>query len=1760
MPAPNITLSDALLRASVAAIKATAKPGKQAAGLAAIVAKIGSPYTVELIANSVPVVDVTVDSPLPIVNDYIDLADGFSTLNDFDPTTLVGKTCYLVVTGVDPADTITATVGLPGTGTVFSTTMDPLTAEGFSLKSQIIYRYDPVLDYIPPVVDPEDPTEPVDPKDPDPPPVVTVDATGVTASVLTTGFDNPWAVCYLPDGGILVTEKFTSKVRLFKNGVKTDVSGFPTAFGAAGTGDRHGGMMDLIMDSAFGTNRILYFTYVSGNQSSNALRLAKCVLAPDSLSVSGVTTIHTVTPAVGSTSQYGGRVCEGPTGLLFLATGDRDGPHTDPGYTTPQMMKAQDDDDQNGKLLCVNKDGSIPATNPNWNHATVSRRAIVAKGLRNPYGIAIGPDGNVWIADNGPGGGDSINRVRAYGLNFGWPIQCKGNHYGGADIPDFAPGVEDEAWYMTTSGAPSGMTFIKDNSFGPGWKYRCITSWLANWSGSAGARVAYHQMNDTGTAFTSQTAARVTLWNSNNTSPRCRDVRHASDGNLYVITDDGRLVRLSPVFPETPTNPNPGGGGTCVDPGPSANLTPLQAIQEIYYKYVDWYPGGGDPYHSNIVDEKVPYVTEHFFFPGANYAQAYEATKQFLVEDAKKWDPLVANLTYPRMVYRPIKLSWMQNAPTCVPSTGGPTNPTNPGSGNGGNGEAPAGLIPTSPKLESISPDFRRVYGGERIVTDGVEWFPFSTPGTEFRYNFQATDSGTAERLRFVVGDLDDNGGLSHANLAIAGGNGGSYQIRLYPGNGNGGRSSETQIGATLAYSPGMTAGKFTTGLKASKIVNLVATWPNIVAGQYYQISITGGDATNFMSLQLSSTMSYRGAISSWLTTGALSAARVANGTTRQLTTTAEGGHFYAPQFELDITNPAAPSFPFRMGHMAAFSANIWGVPTYTRRARQYYFSNSGNDGNTGTLASPWRSINVKKNAGAILADSEIVILGAIFSDPISQKPIIDTYSTAPLPGKITIRPYETYCKLQGPNNAGGTDGGNAFHLRDQEDVEIYGFEIAQFKDQYGNGAITLVSGMKKVRIIGNVFTDNGSTTLDHGIYISGASSRLAAPNDIEIAFNIINQPSGTGCHIHSYASGYTSGFGAWNVKIHDNLFDGFGVAAFLIAPSYGASNLAQWQVYNNDVRATTTSALLNLWYGDQTPRGGVDSSFVFQDNILVQNTNQYAILVNTVVDGASAHAPTFGRNKIYNPNGGAAIQGGSLSSTDVIGNPGARKLSLAKRATVRLVGPGEQVAQQTRFTRDGFAAAYSFYASKRNGTAGMLVRFMQNNTTLHEAVVGNGDAPDFDLISPGPTGLQRVKTKRWTVALPNIALPASAGVNLADVVNASNLGIRVVFIPQGDSRWVFALQEGGPGGAGAEDFNIRSFAGWQEDSFQVPTGSGWSPTTYDTLAVGGVVRSYLQIPAAFHRTTPYNGTVEPTNPTNPDPQTPVLNSLARIQADNKSPGDAYILGIPSYFSWSLPERAAGWIQGIYPRMRMPGGERLINWDGWYNDAAEEYRNSSDWWTAAYPWNELYMAADRYDNNLHNPNPDNIGYSTRNLKFHIRRRSTGQWTSWANNRFVYGLMGRGSDYGLFTGYLPQSDQRIELDGSQTIRVRRSDPYSLHGVWNGGHISIASFVGDIDQIMFTFEHRLVPWNTSQGFNASTARLIGRAGLDYYPFPGAPPDRALPPSVGRSACRFVTAAWTPLTICPLYQPGNTEDGRRPDLQAANLASFLSNPPPL
>ncbi len=342
------------------------------------------------------------------------------------------------------------------------------------------------------------------------------------AQTVASGLQNPWAVAFLSEGRFLVTER-PGRLRVVDSDgrLQPPVQGLPEV--AAGG---QGGLLDVITDSAFASNRTIYFCFSEpGKGTTNSTALARARLSQDARRLEDVKVIFSQQPKFSSTAHFGCRIVERPDGTLFLTLGDRFSRRDD----------AQTLDNHHGKVVRVGKDGAIPKDNPFVGKAGALPE-IWSYGHRNSQGATLAPDGSLWTHEHGARGGDEINRPHA-GKNHGWPLVSFGVNYDGSKIgsgDSAAPGLEPPLHHWTPSIAPSGMAFLTSDRYGAGWKGNLFVGslkfeYLDRIELKDGKVMAEHKLLE-------------------DVGQRIRDVRQGPDGLLYVVTDSpsGKLIRLLP--------------------------------------------------------------------------------------------------------------------------------------------------------------------------------------------------------------------------------------------------------------------------------------------------------------------------------------------------------------------------------------------------------------------------------------------------------------------------------------------------------------------------------------------------------------------------------------------------------------------------------------------------------------------------------------------------------------------------------------------------------------------------------------------------------------------------------------------------------------------------------------------------------------------------------------------------------------------------------------------------------------------------------------------------------------------------------------------------------------------------------------------------------------------------------------------------------------------------------------------------------------
>jgi glucose/arabinose dehydrogenase len=350
------------------------------------------------------------------------------------------------------------------------------------------------------------------------------------AVTFASGLVNPWGLTFLPDGRALVTER-PGRLRIVGTDgtLSAPLSGVP-AVHATG----QGGLLDVAVDPDFATTPWVYFSYAEdGAAGTSGTAVARGQLNGNALD--NVTVIFRQQPKIaGSDIHYGSRLVFASDKTLFVTLGERG--TDDPGAPTPN--NAQSLAKHLGKVVRINRDGTVPASNP-YVGVAGALPEIWSFGHRNPQGAALNrATGELWLDEHGPQGGDEVNRVEAT-RNYGWPLRSYGCPYGspvgsgcevggGTHFPNY---VEPLYKWTPLSTAPSGMMFYTSSVF-PEWQGSVFVGALAGTSlwrfpligNSVGA--PEQLLSDLG--------------------ERIRDVRQGPDGFIYLLTDsdNGRIVRI----------------------------------------------------------------------------------------------------------------------------------------------------------------------------------------------------------------------------------------------------------------------------------------------------------------------------------------------------------------------------------------------------------------------------------------------------------------------------------------------------------------------------------------------------------------------------------------------------------------------------------------------------------------------------------------------------------------------------------------------------------------------------------------------------------------------------------------------------------------------------------------------------------------------------------------------------------------------------------------------------------------------------------------------------------------------------------------------------------------------------------------------------------------------------------------------------------------------------------------------------------------
>ncbi len=337
----------------------------------------------------------------------------------------------------------------------------------------------------------------------------------VTVEQMVAGLDEPWSIAFLPTGSLLITERDGRLLLIRADESATPVDGVPAVFAKG-----QGGLFDIVLARDFTTTGDVFLTFAEPRPGGSGTALASARFDEATAALSGWRVIFRQNTASESAVHFGGRVVEASDGTLMLTIGDRG-----------EGDLAQSPEVHNGKVIRVNRDGTVPGDNP-FPQGPVPE--VWSLGHRNPQGAALDGDGTLWTVEHGAKGGDEINRPQA-GKNYGWPVITYGLNYDGNSIGvgTRAPGMEQPEFYWDPSIAPSGMMIYSGRLF-------------EDWSGDIFVGSLKFDMISRLETTDGTLAESERLFQDD--YARIRDIREAPDGSIWFLSvGEGAAYRITPL-------------------------------------------------------------------------------------------------------------------------------------------------------------------------------------------------------------------------------------------------------------------------------------------------------------------------------------------------------------------------------------------------------------------------------------------------------------------------------------------------------------------------------------------------------------------------------------------------------------------------------------------------------------------------------------------------------------------------------------------------------------------------------------------------------------------------------------------------------------------------------------------------------------------------------------------------------------------------------------------------------------------------------------------------------------------------------------------------------------------------------------------------------------------------------------------------------------------------------------------------------------
>ncbi len=323
----------------------------------------------------------------------------------------------------------------------------------------------------------------------------------------------PWGMAFLPNGGILITER-SGALLLYINNKKIPIKGLPEI-----ERNGQGGLMDIELHPNYRETGWIYISFASSGEQRGGSNTAIARAKLHNNTLIDLEVLYKATPNSSRGQHYGSRLEFDKHGDLYFSIGDRGNRNVN-----PQNLSRD-----GGKIYRIKDNGAIPEDNPFLDKPT-AKKAIYSYGHRNPQGLIRHPQtGAIWSHEHGPRGGDEINLIKK-GSNYGWPLVTYGINYSGTPISENTslPGMENPIYQWTPSIAPCGMTFVMSDKY-PEWEGNLLVGSLS------------FQYLERLVIRNEKVEKRERLFDG---IGRVRNVKQGPDGFLYVAVEGKGIYKI----------------------------------------------------------------------------------------------------------------------------------------------------------------------------------------------------------------------------------------------------------------------------------------------------------------------------------------------------------------------------------------------------------------------------------------------------------------------------------------------------------------------------------------------------------------------------------------------------------------------------------------------------------------------------------------------------------------------------------------------------------------------------------------------------------------------------------------------------------------------------------------------------------------------------------------------------------------------------------------------------------------------------------------------------------------------------------------------------------------------------------------------------------------------------------------------------------------------------------------------------------------